>query len=353
MKEFESKHPFCDGRFHSLLEDSGVVGGESGWSPFYIEENKTVLPSYIKGHSYGEFIFDWAWAEFYQRMGRAYYPKMVHALPFTPINAPKILGKDLEAVFAKAKEFYEENQQLSSHHFLFTNQEENELLGSEGYLLKETLQYHFKNRFDSFDDFLDSLKTRKRKNIKKERAAVEKSGLKISWKSGEEIDDLLMDQIFNYYLTTIGKKHSYAYLNRKFFLGLPKFLGENLKIAMAHKDENLVAMSLFVAGSDCLYGRYWGIDPYYEKEYPFLHFELCYYQGMEYCFKNKIPLFEAGAQGEHKLLRGFEPVIITSYHHLREPGFHQAIKEHLVEHNNHNAEVVAQLKEHLPYKSSL
>jgi len=347
---FESKHPFCDGRFHRLLESAGLLGKESGWEPFFIEGSSSVLPGYIKNHSYGEYIFDWAWAEFYERHSIPYYPKIVHALPFTPINAPKVIGSNIEECLEKAKKFYLENKIISSSHFLFTNEEETNLLLENDYLLKETLQYHFKNKYKSFDEFLSRLKTRKRKNIKKERAAVEKAGLQINWVRGSECDSILMGEIFNLYLSTIGKKQSYAYLNKAFFELLPGFMEDNLRIALAYKDESLVAMSLFIAGEECLYGRYWGIDPFFEREYPFLHFELCYYQGIELCIKEKIPLFEAGAQGEHKLLRGFEPIVIRSCHHLREKHFYQAIKEHLVDHNAHNREVISQLSQHLPFK---
>ncbi len=349
--EFKSEHPFCDGRFHRLLEAAGLLGRESGWEPFFIEGESSVLPGYIKNHSYGEYIFDWAWAEFYERHGAAYYPKIIHALPFTPINAPKVIGTDIEETLEKSKKFYLENKMISSQHFLFTNNTENKWLQGNDYLLKETLQYHFFNKYENFEDFLSFLKMRKRKNIKKERKAVKDAGLEIKWRKGSDIDEDLMKRIFNLYLSTIGKKQSYAYLNQNFFELLPHFMEDSLRIALAYKGEELIAMSLFIAGEESLYGRYWGIDPFYEKEFPFLHFELCYYLGMELCFEEKIPLFEAGAQGEHKLVRGFEPVVITSYHHLREKHFYQAIKEHLKDHNAHNREVISQFSQHLPYKN--
>lgn len=352
MKDNNSDHPFCDGRFHRLLESAGLLNEQSGWLPLSFESELGILPAYIKAHSYGEYIFDWAWAEFYERMGKNYYPKLIHALPFTPINAPKVLGSGHFDLINKAKEFYLDHGELSSHHFLFTNETENEVLEALGFLRKETLQYHFRNTYQSFDDFLAHLKTRKRKNIKKERLAVEKAGITIEWKSGPELDSDLMDKVFELYLTTISKKQSYAYLNHAFFEKLPSFLEENLKISLAFKDDNLIAMSLFIAGENCLYGRYWGIDPKAEIEYPFLHFELCYYQGMEYCFENKVPLFEAGAQGEHKLLRGFEPVVISSYHHLKDKAIHSAIKTHLVEHNEHNKQSITALLQHLPFKNN-
>lgn len=352
MNEYKSTHPFSDGRFHNLLEASELLNEQTGWIPLCFENEQGALPAYIKTHSYGEYIFDWAWAEFYERMGRSYYPKLVHAIPFTPINAPKVLGAGQQELIQKAHEFYLDKKELSSHHFLFTNNEESELLEELGYLRKETLQYHFNNRYDSFDNFLNQLKTRKRKNIKKERLAVQKAQIEIQWREGSELDVGMMEEVYKLYLTTISKKQSYAYLNQAFFENLPVFLGEDLKLALAYKEEKLIAMSLFVAGEECLYGRYWGIDPESEREFPFLHFELCYYQGMEYCFKKKIPLFEAGAQGEHKLLRGFEPVVILSYHHLRDKAFHSAIQTHLVEHNDHNKQTINALKQHLPFKNT-
>lgn len=347
---FHSDHPFCNGSFHRLLEQSSLLSDGSGWTPYFIEDGESLLPGYIKSHSYGEYIFDWAWADFYQRLGRNYYPKMVHTLPFTPINAPKIIGEFKESLLEKSKDYYLENAGVSSQHYLFTTEQENDWLTRNGYLLKETLQYHFTNKYENFDDFLSHLKTRKRKNIKKEREAVVKAGLQIDWLGADELTTPMMKKIFHLYLTTISKKQSHAYLNESFFLLAPELISKELKILVAKKEDEIIAMSLFIEGADCLYGRYWGIDPYYESEYPFLHFELCYYIAMEYCFEKKIPLFEAGAQGEHKLLRGFEPAVITSCHHLREEAFHQAIKEHLVEHNAHNREVIDQLSQHLPFK---
>lgn len=347
---FNSDHPFCDGRFSRLLEASGLLTPESGWNPFYIEEGDSLLPGFIKSHSYGEYIFDWAWAEYYQQIGLNYYPKIVHALPFTPVNAPKVIGHEIDKVLDKSKKFYLEHEHISSQHYLFTTKEENRWLLDNGYLLKETMQYHFVNKYKNFEDFLSTLKTRKRKNIKKERRSVTESNIQIVWKSGSEIDPNLMNDVFKLYLSTISKKQSYAYLNKAFFDLIPDFMDESLKIVLAYKDEDLIAMSLFISGKDCLYGRYWGIDPLFEAEFPFLHFELCYYQGMEFCFENSIPLFEAGAQGEHKLLRGFKPVVISSCHHLRDPSIHQAIKNHLVDHNAHNTETMIRLNEHLPFK---
>ena len=246
MKKFQSSHPFCDGRFHQLLEDSDLLVKESGWGAFFLEEGDSTLPGYIKGHSDGAYIFDWAWAEFYQKMGVPYYPKMIHALPFTPINAPKVLGSNVDGILQKSKEYYLENEMVSSHHYLFTNQDENQWLSKNDYLLKETLQYHFYNRYTDFEDFLSHLKARKRKKIKKERRAVQEADIETKWVSGDDINSELMSKVFSLYLSTIGKKHSYAYLNKKFFELIPLYLKDDLKLALAYKDEELIAMSLFV-----------------------------------------------------------------------------------------------------------
>lgn len=281
----------------------------------------------------------------------SYYPKLIHALPFTPVNSPKILGQ-AEKALDSFKEFYLGHPQLSSQHFLFTSLADGELLRERDYFLQKSLQFHFKNRFACFDDFLASLKGRKAKQIRKERKKVKESQLQIKKLKGAEISRDLALQIYHLYLSTIDKKHSYAYLTEDFFTLGPGHMPDNWLVFAAFENEELIAMSLFIAGSEAIYGRYWGIKSEFESRYPFLHFEMCYYLGMEYCMQNSIPLFEAGAQGEQKLLRGFEPVIIESYHHLKHPQLSKAIQDHIEMQNQAVAERATELRSFLPFKES-
>lgn len=338
--------------FLKLCEKTNVVGEGTGWSPVHVKKPNSFIPGYVKGHSYGEFIFDWAWADLYQRLGKQYYPKLLHAIPFTPVNAKKVWGdSDIEGVQA-AIGFYSSIDDLSSHHWLFTDSKLNSLLEANGYFIQDTLQYHWKKRWHSFDEFLQSLKMRKRKQIKKERNKVRDYGLEISWKPGNEVSSLEMGHVYNLYLSTIDKKHSHAYLNEQFFLNLPSVLKENFLLCQAKDGDRLVAMSMFFKSSSTLYGRYWGILPECESQYSCLHFEMCYYQGMDFCFANNLSLFEAGAQGEQKLLRGFEPVTIKSAHHVRDPQLGEIIKRHVSETNLQMKRVIKDLALHLPYKNS-
>lgn len=358
-------NPFCRESFFKLLEESNVVGNNSGWSPiyFYLKNKSNEIDAFsyafIKSHSFGEFIFDWSWANLFENYNQPYYPKLLHALPFTPVNAPKlIVDKDLnpqiqyqQKLIDKIILFYKQDNKLTGHHLLFTNELENQYFLSEGYFLQKTLQYHWHNSWVSFDDFLSSLKSRKRKQIKKERASIKNSDISIKMKIGTNLTNFERQQIYSLYQSTINKKNSYAYLNSKFFQLAPEYFHDNLVVFFAYKLDRIIAMSLFIKSSSALYGRYWGILPEFEKDYLNLHFELCYYQGMELCFDENIPLFEAGAQGEHKLVRGFTPTLITSMHHLKNPVFHQVIAQHIQSQNQAIEQKIEALKAYLPYNN--
>lgn len=351
-QRFKSSHPLCGGEFHELLERSLSACAATGWMPLHFIQNKSLLPGYVKSHSYGEFIFDWAWANFYHQNGFDYYPKLVHSLPFSPINAPKTLG-DLEAFRHLAHEsfdFYQQDSTLTGEHYLFTSKEENDTLTSMGFILMETLQFHWKNSYQNFSHFLETLTTNKRKMIQKERRRVEDYKLDIKEMSCKELSEEQMQEIYDLYLTTIDKKESQAYLNLAFFKMLPQFLGDETFILGAFENNELIAMSLFFHSQDALYGRYWGIHPEVEEKYRLLHFELCYYRGMDYCIKHKIPLFEAGAQGEQKLWRGFAPVVITSAHHLKHPQLFSPIKHYVIDQNHKNQEMINYYRGLLPFK---
>lgn len=342
-------HPFANRNFLRSLEESGSVGSNTGWLPKHFETKEAFLASYIKMHSYGEYIFDWNWAEFYQMNNLPYYPKLLHAIPFTPVNAPKFLGKesDFEELAKQSFQFYQ-SFNLSSEHYLFINDKEEELLKPLGFEIMHTHQYHFKNQYESFDDFLDTLKKTKRKNMKKERKAIADSNIEIKRFTQDTLSKRVLEKFYTFYLSTIAKKMSYAYLTEEFFTRLdPK----QTLIICAEQDDKTIAMALFFYNKDTLYGRLWGILPGYEQSFPFLHFELCYYQGIDFCIMHDLKLFEAGAQGEHKLSRGFEPVLIKSAHHIKIPQCFELIKKDIKRINSQTKENLKILKQYLPFKA--
>lgn len=335
--------------FLESLETHNCVGENTGWVPHHFKTKDALLPTYIKFHSYGEYIFDWAWAQFYQNNNLNYYPKLLHAIPFTPVNAPKFFGnpQEFEKLAKESFHFYQEHN-LSSEHYLFINDNEQKLLESLGFTTKLTHQYHFYNEYESFDEFLSLLKKSRRKNIKKERRTIAESGLMIKRYTKDKITSDILENLYLFYMTTISKKGSYPYLTREFFLSLKE---QNTLIISAEKEDDPIAMALFFFCDDVLYGRNWGIKPEAENDYPYLHFELCYYQGIEYCIEKNLSLFEAGAQGEHKLTRGFTPVIIKSAHHIKIPQCYDIIKKDIEQQNLQTKRDIEALREFLPFKN--
>lgn len=337
----DSDHPYLTTSMFKHWETSGVTKLENGWEPVYFQENDSFSYAYKKAHSYGEYIFDWAWADLFHRFGVPYYPKLLHALPVTPITAPKFINAS-EDFLQNIVDYYQK-EDFSSHHILFCD--EMPFFGDRGYLYQKTLQFHFINNFETFDDFLASLKARKRKNILKERKTIDAYPIEIKKVQANNLDHRERKQIYSLYLTTIMKKYSQAYLTEDFFLKLERGF-----YFLAFENERLIAMSLFFEGGQKLYGRYWGIDSISEQKYPFLHFEMCYYLGIEHTILKKYQVFEAGAQGEQKLLRGFTPVEIGSLHHIKHPQFRQAIESHLIQQNLAYEQEIENLKEYLPFK---
>lgn len=345
-------NPFIDGRFFELLKKSNSIGDNTGWQSHHLENHEANLSGFIKTHSYGEYIFDWAWADFYHKYQIPYYPKLIHAIPFTPVNAPKLIANtesQMHDIAAQSFEKYQATHPLSGEHYLFINELEASILERLDFKVMKTLQYHWRNRWENFNHFLDSLSKNRRKMIRKERKKIAESQLEIKLYSGEAAEEIMSD-VFKLYLSTISKKNAYAYLTQDFFNLIPKYLDDNLVIYMASLDNQNIAMSIFVESDDTLYGRYWGILPEYQDSYPGLHFEMCYYLGMERCFEKDMKLFEAGAQGEHKLWRGFEPVEILSAHHLKIAELYRPIKDYIDEQNRENALRIEHLKTYLPYR---
>jgi predicted N-acyltransferase len=340
-------NPFLKFEFMNALLSSASIGPDAGWTPAMIEGDGIIL-NFIKTHSYGEYIFDWSWAEAYERHGIPYYPKLTSMLPFTPVTTAHFLLPEFDKVKAKKlltqyDEFYH-SQNFSSGHFLFLTPQEREIFEEGGFIIRESMQYHFFNEgYEDFDDFLLHLKTKKAKNIKSERSFAE---VKIKRYTGADLTLEHAKRMYQFYISTIVNKNSFDYLNERFFHHLFENLKENILYVEASLDGIPLAGSLFFYDQEKLYGRYWGSNEYV----PNLHFELCYYQGIEFCIERNLRVFEAGAQGEHKIARGFRPVRTYSAHKFKHPGFAEAIKNFIEAEKLRIEELIAELSLQLPFK---
>mgnify|MGYP000642771301 CR=1 FL=1 len=344
--------PFNDYHFHKALEDSNSIGQNKGFIPKYItitrgDELVAAMAYYVKMHSYGEYIFDWAWADFYKKYGYDYYPKVVAQNPYSPITNRTFLYSDKSILPQLTKAFLDisKSTHFSSSHILFLEKDEIGIIPDE-FKIRSSFQYHWNNDgYESFDHFLSTLKNKKKKQIIKERSI---SGLQIKEIPKEELGKHT-NTFYNFYLQTIDKKYSHAYLNEDFFTYLFKNMKENIVLFGAFNDkDDLVAAALYLKGKTKLYGRYWGS----REKYKNLHFELCYYQGIEYCIRNKIEVFEAGAQGEHKIQRGFTPTIIYSAHLIQDQQFKIPIYNFIDEESEQIRELLPELSKKLPFKTS-
>lgn len=346
-----NNHPFLKYEFFQALEESQCIGASAGWLPFYLYNNDAVLPVYLKSHSYGEFIFDWSWAQAYEQVGLSYYPKITAAIPHTPVSAPKFITKakiDYSEFFDELKKLGKQYQSSSSH-FLFTTKNEASQLEQAQYLRRHSVQYHWHNQnFECFDDFLATLRKDKRKAFKKERQSIQKSDLDIIEKTGTEISASDAELMAQLYFNTIDKKWSQAYLNQSFFQRWFELLKDQMVLFQAKRNDQIIAAAIHLRSDDTLYGRYWGSL----EDIPYLHFELCYYRAIDYAITHKMPYVEAGAQGEHKLMRGFYPTIITSHHDIAHPGFKTAIADFLQRERTAIDQAMPQFEALLPYKRS-
>lgn len=346
--------PFCDYDFYLGLEKSHCVGEKAGQLPLYFtlwEEDHLLAGTvvYLKNHSYGEYIFDWGWADAYARYGVDYYPKLMLYSPFTPAVGNKVLANSDASKSLLIQKILEFSQikKLSSFHALFITEEERKLFANENLKERHSLQYHFKNNdYEDFNSFLMTLKMRKRKAILKERQKIKNEHIHIELIENDSLIEF--SKIFySFYLKTIDKKYGMAYLNLEFFEYIFLNLKDQVKLFVAKRSENIVAMSLCFHKGNKLYGRYWGGY----DEFPYLHFELCYYSPIEYVIKNKIKIFEAGAQGEHKNARGFDPVLIKSFHEVYDLNFKTAIDNFIDEEKKQIDEVLKDLMLESAFKS--
>jgi predicted N-acyltransferase len=324
----KSSNPFIGDGFLSALEDSGVCSKESGWSPHHIYlSDDLIIPCYEKNHSWGEYVFDFAWANAYEQYGLDYYPKLVIAAPFTPSLGPRFIGAKHETDIISSIDALQEvtrQRQISGFHILFPNKPEQKWLDSQNLLKRTDVQFHWTNRdYTNFDDFLDRFSSRKRKNVRKERKSIHDQGITMSTLEGNDITDQHWDAFYNFYHATYLKRGRQGYLNKAFFDLLLERMKDDMVLIMAEKDNTSIAGALFFKDASTLYGRYWGCF----EEFNNLHFEACYYQGIEYCIRNGLERFDPGTQGEHKIARGFEPTMTHSYHWLAHPQFFEAAKK--------------------------
>ena len=346
-------HPFVSHAFLSALEESGSVGPGTGWTPapIIIEGDGGSLvaaaPAYLKSHSQGEYVFDHGWANALERVGGTYYPKLQVAVPFTPVPGPRLLGHRPQQLLAALEAVTIQNG-LSSAHITFIDSAGVAEAERRGWLVRHGVQYHWFNRgYRDFDDFLASLTSRKRKAIRKERA-VAREGLEFRSLRGAEIGKAEWDAMWRFYQDTGSRKWGQPYLTRDFFDRIGEAMGDELLLFLACRDGAPIAGALNVVGPDALYGRYWGTT----DEVRFLPFELSYYQAIEWAIGLGLASVQAGAQGEHKLGRGYEPVITSSVHFIPDPGFRQAVAEFLAQERTAVAQEVEWLGEALPYRSS-
>jgi len=345
--------PFLSHAFLSSLEDSASVGPGTGWTPapiLVVDEGSHLVgaaPAYLKTHSQGEYVFDHGWADAWERAGGQYYPKLQVAVPFTPVPGPRLLGARAQQLLAALEAVTVQNE-LSSAHVTFVGEAGAAEAEQRGWLIRDGLQYHWFNRgYSSFDDFLAALSSRKRKMARKERAAA-LQGLDLRILRGDEIRAADWDAMWTFYQETGSRKWGRPYLTREFFDLVGDRMGDRLLLFLACRDGLPIAGALNFIGPESLYGRYWGaID-----EVPFLHFELCYYQAIEWACRHGLKSVQAGAQGEHKVARGYEPVITRSAHFIPNRSFREAVAEFV---RTERATIAAEaewLARDLPYRSS-
>ncbi|MGH8561664.1 MAG: GNAT family N-acetyltransferase [Nevskiales bacterium] len=327
-------YPFLRHEFLQALEQHGSAVPATGWCPHHLllEDNSGDLlaaaPLYLKSHSYGEFVFDFAWAEASRRIGSNYYPKLLNAVPFNPVPGPRLLATDakLRATLAVETRRQAERLKLSSMHALFLNEADRAAYQEAGFLLRKDCHFHWFNPgYRDFDDYLDRLPARRRKEVRRERRKVAEAGISFEVLRGADITDELWPMIYRCYERTYHLRGQPPYLSLPCLQAIGTKLGAEVRMFLAHRDGAIIAIAYTLASADTLYGRHWGCI----EEHPCLHFEACYYQGIEYCIANKLARFDAGAQGEHKLHRGFEPVATWSAHWLSDARLRAAIAAYL------------------------
>jgi uncharacterized protein len=356
--EWDALHdstPLLNHAFLSALENSGSVGAGTGWNPhpLIVKQDSQLIgamPLYLKSHSYGEYVFDWAWADAYQRSGMDYYPKLLSAIPFSPITSARLLSKDdgVKGLMIEAIEGTIQQHKLSSAHVIFPNYIDAKYFEAAGWLKRTGVQFRWQNKnYTSFEDFLSTLSHDKRKKIHQERKKIQAADVLCRQIKGVDITQNDWDFFYQCYSNTYREHHSTPYLTPAFFAEIGKTMPQNILLIVAEIDGKAVASTLNIYNETTLYGRYWGATQFVSG----LHFELCYYQAQMFCIAEKIQYFEGGAQGEHKLARGFEPRPTCSYHKIAHPDFERAIQQFLVREQAGVAAYASELEERAPFKS--
>ena len=352
-------NPFVRHEFLHALELSGSVSAKTGWLPQHLlidgEDGNLAacMPMYLKNHSYGEYIFDWGWAEAYERAGGKYYPKLQSAVPFTPATGNRMLVRDdlsndyYSALIASMLQLSRKHN-VSSLHVTFPPKEQWDLLGKSGFLLRTSQQFHWKNcGYETFDHFLSVLSSRKRKAIKKERQKVADQGITLKALSGDELHEVHWDAFYDFYIDNIGRKYEHPYLTREFFSIIGKTMPELAVLVTAEFKGRMVAGALNLKGKDTIFGRNWGCL----EDFKFLHFEACYYQAIDFAIEHKLQWVEAGAQGPHKIQRGYLPREVYSAHWIENRNFRDAV-EKFVEQERREVEFeIAGYMQYSPYRS--
>lgn len=343
--------PFLLYGFFHALEKSQCVNFKQGWQPHHLvattkNEVTAIMPMYLKSHSWGEYVFDWDWADAFKRNGINYYPKLVATIPFTPVNSDKLLSSQLQV-----NELFEpliehcQHENINSWHILYCN--EIKAVLPEDVYQRNTVQFHWSNRdYGIFDDFLSTFTSRKRKNTRKERLSVMKQDIQIRQLINNEITQQDLEYFYLTYQLTYLKHGHQPHLNYDFFRQILSNMTNNILLIIASHEQEDIACALFFYDDYQLYGRYWGCTKHYNN----LHFELCYYQGIEFCIQNKLKKFNPGTQGEHKIQRGFEPVLTHSYHWIKHPAFKEAIKNFCQQEQKHMLTYQHQCRQILPFK---
>ena len=361
----QPRNPFLSHAFLLALEDSGCVGDRTGWQPRHVvvEDDGgricAAAPLYVKSHSYGEYVFDHAWAHAFERAGGRYYPKLQCAVPFTPVTGSRLLvrpgGREdmsqgpLRIALANAMSGVTRQYGISSLHVTFCTGEEADALESAGYLIRHDHQFHWHNQdYEDFDGFLASLTSRRRKNIRKERKRVAEAGIRVRALSGDDLKTEHWDAFYRFYTDTYDRKWGSPYLTRDFFAMLHERIPTDVVLFLAELEGQPIAGALNFKGEDALFGRNWGCD----LRFKFLHFEACYYSAIDYAIEHGLRRVEAGTRGPHKLQRGYEPVRTYSAHWIDDPNFHKAVCEYLEHERSAEAEEITEIAEYLPYRQS-
>ena len=345
--------PFLRHEFLSALIECGCAAARSGWQPRFLLERRAgalvgAMPLFAKSHSYGEYVFDWAWADAHERHGVEYYPKLVCAVPFTPVRGRRLLAAGDAERRTLIRTALEIARGTSSLHVLFPPEDEAHLLQSEGFLLRRTVQFHWKNEgYADFDDFLARMSHARRKTIRQERRRVREAGVRLAWLEGAAIERRHWEFFNRCYRGTYAAHRSSPYLNLAFFLRLGASLPQHVAMVIAERNASPIACALFIKDANSLYGRYWGAV----EHVPLLHFECCYYQAIEFAIARGLETFEGGAQGEHKLFRGLMPVETLSAHWLAHPRFARAVETFLERESAGIERYVNELCEHSPFKA--